>query len=92
MTATDVDATSDDDYDPFLAFNEANGAGTVGNPYPDFVALRRDTPVAEMDLRAMFGLADDRSPRTGSSRPTPSKRCSRCCGTATPSRPRATGR
>ena len=62
MTATDVDATSDDDYDPFLAFNEANGAGTVENPYPDFVALRRDTPVAEMDLRAMFGLGDDEVP------------------------------
>ncbi len=62
MTATDVDATSDDDYDPFLAFNEANGAGTVENPYPDFVALRRDTPLAEMDLREMFGLADDEVP------------------------------
>lgn len=62
MTATDVDATADDDYDPFEAFNRAVGAGTVENPYPDFVALRRDTPVAELDLRAMFGLADDEVP------------------------------
>lgn len=61
MTATDVDAASDD-YDPFLAFNEANGAGRVENPYPDFVALRRDTPLAEMDLREMFGLTDDEVP------------------------------
>ncbi len=62
MTATDVDATAGDDYDPFEAFNKAAGAGMVENPYPDFVALRRDTPVAEMDLRAMFGLADDEVP------------------------------
>ena len=62
MTATDVDATADDDYDPFEAFNKSNGAGTVENPYPDFVALRRDTPVAELDLREMFGLADDEAP------------------------------
>ena len=44
MTATDVDATADDDYDPFLAFNEANGACTVENPYPDFVALAPEMP------------------------------------------------
>ena len=62
MTATDVEASADDDYDPFEAFNKAAGAGTVENPYPDFVALRRDTPVAEMDLRAMFGMADDEVP------------------------------
>jgi cytochrome P450 len=62
MTATDVDATADDDYDPFEAFNKATGAGTVENPYPDFIALRRDTPVAEMDLREMFGLAEDEVP------------------------------
>jgi cytochrome P450 len=62
MTATDVDATADDDYDPFDLFNKANGAGTVENPYPDFVAMRRDTPVAELDLREMFGLSDDEAP------------------------------
>jgi len=61
MTATDVDVV-DDDYDPFKLFNEANGAGRVENPYPDFVAMRRDTPVAELDLREMFGLADDEQP------------------------------
>jgi cytochrome P450 len=59
MTATDVDPTADDDYDPFKLFNEANGAGRVENPYPDFVAMRRDTPVAELDLRAMFGIGED---------------------------------
>ena len=59
MTATDVDATEDDDYDPFEAFNRATGAGIVENPYPDFVALRRDTPVAELDLRDMFGDSGD---------------------------------
>ena len=65
MTATDVDVTADDDYDPFKLFNEANGAGTVENPYPDFVAIRRDTPVAELDLRAMFGIGDDDAPENG---------------------------
>src|SRR5690349_6557440 len=59
MTATDVDITSDDDYDPFKLFNEANGAGKVENPYPDFIPMRRDTPVAELDLRAMFGIGED---------------------------------
>jgi cytochrome P450 len=62
MTATDVDPTADDDYDPFKLFNEANGAGRVENPYPDFVAMRRDTPVAELDLREMFGLGADEEP------------------------------
>src|SRR5215207_1479591 len=62
MTATDVDTSADDDYDPFKLFNEANGAGTVENPYPDFVALRRDTPIAELDLREMFGLGADEVP------------------------------
>jgi cytochrome P450 len=62
MTATDVDPTADDDYDPFEAFNRSTGAGMVENPYPDFIPLRRDTPVAEMDLRIMFGLADDEVP------------------------------
>ncbi|MET1041510.1 MAG: cytochrome P450 [Acidimicrobiales bacterium] len=62
MTATDVDASADDDYDPFEAFNKSTGAGIVENPYLDFVALRRDTPVAELDLREMFGLADDEAP------------------------------
>jgi len=62
MTATDLDTTADDDYDPFDAFNRKHGAGVVENPYPDFVAMRRDTPVAELDLREMFGLADDEMP------------------------------
>ncbi len=62
MTVTDAGPTAEDDYDPFEAFNRANGAGTVENPYPDFIPLRRDTPVAELDLRAMFGLADDEVP------------------------------
>ena len=62
MTATDLDTTADDEYDPFEAFNRAAGAGVVENPYPDFVALRRDTPVAQMDLREMFGLAEGEEP------------------------------
>jgi cytochrome P450 len=62
MTATDVDLSADDGYDPFKAFNEATGAGVVENPYPDFVAMRRDTPVAELDLRTMFGMTDDEVP------------------------------
>ncbi len=62
MTTTDAPVTPEDEYDPFEAFNRANGAGLVENPYPDFIPLRRETPVAEMDLRAMFGLSDDEVP------------------------------
>jgi len=58
MTATDIDAAADD-YDPFQAFNEATGAGGEVTPYPDFVALRRDTPVSKMDLRELMGLGED---------------------------------
>ncbi|HXP33420.1 MAG TPA: hypothetical protein VN820_05340, partial [Acidimicrobiales bacterium] len=32
------------EYDPFAAFDDVI-AGTTRDPYPDFIALRRDTPV-----------------------------------------------
>jgi cytochrome P450 len=63
MSTTDAPSVEEDDYDPFELFNRANGAGTVDNPYPDFIPLRRDNPVAEMDLRDMFDLNDDDVPR-----------------------------
>jgi cytochrome P450 len=62
MSTTDAPSVEEDDYDPFELFNRANGAGTVDNPYPDFIPLRRDNPVAEMDLRDMFDLNDDDVP------------------------------
>jgi cytochrome P450 len=62
MSTTDAPPVEEDDYDPFELFNRANGAGTVDNPYPDFIPLRRDNPVAEMDLRDMFDLNDDDVP------------------------------
>jgi cytochrome P450 len=47
VTATDlVDETGD----PFEAFNKAMGAGVVTDPYPEFVELRRQGPLVEVDF------------------------------------------
>ena len=47
MTATDIVDETDD---PFEAFNKAMGAGVVTDPYPDFVELRRQGPLVEVDF------------------------------------------
>ena len=54
MTTTDT-ATSAE-YDPFEEFNTAMGAGTVQNPYPDFIPLREESPVSAIDVREQFGI------------------------------------
>jgi cytochrome P450 len=43
--------------DPFEAFNRAQGAGTVRNPYPRFAELRRRAPVITVDVRELLGNA-----------------------------------
>jgi cytochrome P450 len=46
------------DDDPFEEFNRAMGSGTVQNPYPNFVEMRRQD-IAPTDVRAQFGLEPD---------------------------------
>jgi cytochrome P450 len=46
----------DDIEDPFEAFDRANGAGTVRDPYPHFAALRGKGAVHEVDIREALGL------------------------------------
>lgn len=41
------------DYDPFEEFNQAQGMGSVRNPYPLFAMMRQQAPVHRIDLRAM---------------------------------------
>ena len=58
-------AQDDDDYDPFDAFNRAQGAGQVENPYAMFAELRSQAPIAPLDLRAMMSLAGIDAPADG---------------------------
>jgi cytochrome P450 len=41
------------DYDPFEEFNQAQGMGSVRDPYPMFAMMRAQAPVHSIDLRAM---------------------------------------
>jgi len=55
-----------DDYDPFAEFNRAAGAGIIQDPYPDFVALRRQAPIVPADVRQLLGLdMDEPTPDLG---------------------------
>src|SRR5687768_10486467 len=56
---THVADVDDEVYDPFEAFDQAQGAGMVRDPYPDFAALRAKGPIHEVNLREMMGLPDD---------------------------------
>jgi len=47
------------DEDPFELFNRVSGAGTVRDPYPEFAALRAESPVQPLDLRAEYAIPDD---------------------------------
>src|SRR5712691_7092241 len=46
----------DDEYDPFAIFDEAQGAGTVRDPYPVFADLRGECPVQAGELSDRFGV------------------------------------
>jgi cytochrome P450 len=48
----------EDDYDPFDAFDTAQGAGRVRDPYPDWAVLRATGSVVAVDLRTAMGLDD----------------------------------
>ncbi len=41
------------DYDPFEEFNQAQGMGSIRDPYPMFAMMRSQAPVHRIDLRAM---------------------------------------
>lgn len=43
---------------PFEEFNKAMGAGLISDPYPDFVAMRREG-ISEADVRQLLGLDAD---------------------------------
>jgi cytochrome P450 len=49
--------TKDSEYDPFAAFSDVV-AGNTRDPYPDFMAKRRDTPVWKGDLMPMDFLPE----------------------------------
>lgn len=55
MSSADASVAEHDERDPFEAFNAAMGAGTVQDPYPDFVELRRQGPLVPLDLRMLMG-------------------------------------
>jgi cytochrome P450 len=44
------------DYDPFDAFDRAQGAGRIRNPFPDWAERRKGAPVVEVDIRVAMGL------------------------------------
>jgi cytochrome P450 len=51
-----IDASPDQqssDYDPFEEFNQAQGMGSVRDPYPLFAMMRSQAPVHAIDLQAM---------------------------------------
>jgi cytochrome P450 len=49
----------DDGYDPFDAFDRAQGAGVVRDPYPEWAELLATGPVHEIDIRRAMGLDPD---------------------------------
>jgi cytochrome P450 len=49
----------DDGYDPFEAFDRAQGAGRIRDPYPGWAVARERGGIQEVDLRQAMGLDDD---------------------------------
>ena len=52
---------SEDDRDPFAAFDQSTGSGVVRDPYPTFATLRRECPVHKGPLGERFGLPQTES-------------------------------
>lgn len=50
--------TTEPEYDPFEAFNRAQGQGSVRTPYPQFAAMRKAAPVHRIELGQMMGAAN----------------------------------
>lgn len=53
-----IEQAHTEDYDPFEAFDRAQGAYLVENPYPRFAELLAASPVHEGTVGELFGLAD----------------------------------
>jgi len=53
-TAT-ITRTADDDTDPFEAFNRAQGAGVVRDPYPRWAELRAEGPIVNLPVSELMG-------------------------------------
>jgi cytochrome P450 len=60
-THEQLEATDEEGYDPFEAFDRALGAERIRNPYPKFAELRRQAPIHEGGLWTLFGLEDPAS-------------------------------
>jgi cytochrome P450 len=55
--AQTASAPETDDYDPFDAFNRAQGAGRIRDPYPLFAQLRKNGAVQRFQVGGLAGLA-----------------------------------
>jgi cytochrome P450 len=58
MSETFEPVATDEGYDPFEAFDRAQGAFVVENPYPRFAELLVAAPVHEGTVGQLFGLAE----------------------------------
>ena len=54
MTKTQM--VDEDQYDPFEAFDQAQGIGRIENPYPRLAELRREAPIHRTSMWKMFEL------------------------------------
>ena len=54
MTTTQM--VDEDQYDPFEAFDQAQGIGRIENPYPRLAELRREAPIHRTSMWKMFEL------------------------------------
>jgi cytochrome P450 len=52
-----------DDYDPFDAFNRAQGAGRIRDPYPLFAQLRQSGPVHKFQVGGLARMSGAEFPR-----------------------------
>ena len=52
-------STEGEAYDPFEAFDRAQGAGAVRDPYSAWAELRARAPVQEVSVSELFDLGDD---------------------------------
>ena len=58
MSERETPPTATSENDPFEAFNQAQGAGAVRDPYPQFAELRRRGPVVKVDVAEMGGSGE----------------------------------
>ena len=61
--ATPSPAIAADDYDPFDAFNRAQGAGRIRDPYPLFAQLRQNGPVQKFAVGGLARMSGAEFPR-----------------------------